>query len=182
MSATPSTGGMDAGSVFRPNTTKKMAANRSRRGSSTRAAFSAVAPEMAMPSRNAPTAAETCSAEAIPATSSAAPMSVRRNTSRSLLSTTAETTFPHRRAMTRTRVTTSSETPTVPTPAAIAGSASRAITGPNTAMSSTYVVARAASSPSTAPEATARPAMTMENSPRATSAVPARARPSRPIP
>jgi hypothetical protein len=44
-----------------------------------------------MPSRNAPTAAETCNADANPATSSAAPSTLSRKTSRSGLSTTAET-------------------------------------------------------------------------------------------
>lgn len=71
--ATTSTDGIVAGSVLSPNTTKNTAANRSRSGSSSLVAFSAVEPLIAMPSRNAPTAAEICSAEANPATSSAAP-------------------------------------------------------------------------------------------------------------
>ena len=49
---------------------------------------------MAMPSRNAPTAADTCMAEANPATSSASPSTLSRNTSRSGESTIIETYRP----------------------------------------------------------------------------------------
>ena len=57
-------------------------------------ALRAVDPEIAMPSRNAPTAADTCSADARPATSSAAPSSLSRKTSLSLLSTIADDDVP----------------------------------------------------------------------------------------
>ena len=114
--AQPSTGGIDAGFVLSPNTTKNTAANRSRSGSSMCVAFSAVEPEIAMPSRNAPTAADTCIADATPATSSAAPSTLSRNTSRSGLSTAAETYRPNFSAITSTTVITSSEMPTASMP------------------------------------------------------------------
>ena len=85
------TGGIAAGSVFSPKTTKNTAANRSRNGSSSLVALCAVEPEIAMPKRNAPTAADTCSADANPATSSASPSTLSRKTSRSGESTSAET-------------------------------------------------------------------------------------------
>ncbi len=122
-----STSGMAPGSVCRPNTTKNTAANRSRSGSSSFVAFSAVGPEMAMPSRNAPTAAETCIAEAMPATSSAEPRILSRNTSRSALSTTVETYLPYRSATSRTTLTTASETPTALSPPSRLTPASRAV-------------------------------------------------------
>ena len=79
-------------------------------------AFSAVDPEIAMPSRNAPTAADTCSADAKPATSSAVPSTLSRKTSRSGLSTTAETKRPYRSATTSTTATTASEIATASSP------------------------------------------------------------------
>ncbi len=65
-----------------------------------------------MPSRNAPTAADTCSCEATPATSNAEPSSLSRNTSWSGLSTMAEMNRPYFNATTRTTVMASSEMPT----------------------------------------------------------------------
>ena len=60
-------------SVVRPKNTKKIAANRSRSGVSTVLAFSATLPERAMPTRNAPTAADTLTSAATPATSIVSP-------------------------------------------------------------------------------------------------------------
>jgi len=54
-----STGGISAGSVLSPKNTKKTAANRSRSGLTSVWAPSATSPDKAMPTRNAPTAAET---------------------------------------------------------------------------------------------------------------------------
>jgi hypothetical protein len=71
--AARATGGMEPGSVCRPKKTKNTAANRSRRGASNGWAASAACPESAMPTRNAPTAAETLSCWAIPATTRATP-------------------------------------------------------------------------------------------------------------
>ena len=81
-----------------------------------RVALWAVAPEIAMPSMNAPTAADTCMAAASPATSSAAPSRLSRNTSEFSLCTALDTWWPCRRATTRTRVTTAREIPTVCSP------------------------------------------------------------------
>ena len=107
---------MELGSVLRPKTTKNIAANRSRRGSSTRLALCAVDPEIAIPRRNAPTAADTCIAELMPATNSAAPSSLSRSVSLSGLSRRAETYRPYRRATTRTTVMTNNEIPTASSP------------------------------------------------------------------
>ena len=73
----------------------------------------AVAPEMAIPSMNAPTAAETCMAAARPATRSAAPRRFSRNTSEFSLWTALDTWCPCRSATTSTTDTTASEIPTV---------------------------------------------------------------------
>ena len=81
-------------------------------------ALCAVAPEMAIPSINAPTAADTCMAAARPATSSAAPSRFRRNTSEFSLCTALDTWCPCRSATSRTTVTTASEIPTVCSPTA----------------------------------------------------------------
>jgi hypothetical protein len=82
---------MVEGSVLRPKTTKKIAANRSRSGSRMRVALCAVAPEMAIPSMKAPTAADTCMAAASPATSRAAPSRLSRKTSEFSLCTALDT-------------------------------------------------------------------------------------------
>ena len=107
---------MDDGSVLSPNATKKMAANRSRRGSRIRVALWAVEPEIAMPSMKAPTAAETCIADAAPATSRAAPRTLSRKTSEFSLCTALETWCPCRSATMRTMVTTARAMPTAVSP------------------------------------------------------------------
>ena len=81
-----------------------------------RVALWAVAPEMAMPSINAPTAAETCMADAMPATSRAAPSRLSRKTSEFSLWTALDTRWPCRRATIRTTVTTAREMATVVSP------------------------------------------------------------------
>ncbi len=79
--AARSTGGSSAGEVSSPKKTKKTAANRSRRGLSTSRAPSATGPDTAMPTRNAPTAADTWSFWAAPATSRASPSTRSSRTS-----------------------------------------------------------------------------------------------------
>ena len=113
--------------MFRPNTTKKIAANRSRNGESTRVAFSAVSSEIAMPSRNAPTPAETCSCEAMPATSSAMPRTRSRKTSEVGDSTTADTARPNRSATTSTTISRPTAIATVRSPATRPSAASAAV-------------------------------------------------------
>ena len=63
-----SIGGMSAGRICNPKKTKKTAANRSRSGASRVYAFSATRPDSAMPTRKAPTASETWTSAAAPAT------------------------------------------------------------------------------------------------------------------
>ena len=63
-----------------------------------------------------------------------------------------------------------------------AASGSRASNGPQTTVMSTYAVASGAISGSTAAEVAARPAITMENSPRGVSVSPARHRPGTAMP
>lgn len=82
-----STGGMSAGSVDSPKKTKNTAANRSRSGLNSRRVVWATSPESAMPTRKAPTAADTCSCWATPATSSVRP----RTTSSSISGLSEET-------------------------------------------------------------------------------------------
>ncbi|MET4147610.1 hypothetical protein ABIB45_004551 [Arthrobacter sp. UYCo732] len=75
-----------------------------------------VAPEIAMPSKKAPTAADTSMADATPATSRAAPRMFTRNTSEFSLWTILETRCPWRSASVRTTVTTANAMPTVVSP------------------------------------------------------------------
>ncbi len=86
-SAGTSTGGMSDGSVERPKKTKKTAANRSRRGVRRVLAPSATSPDRAMPTRKAPTAADTWSSWARPATRRVRP----RTTSSSISALSEET-------------------------------------------------------------------------------------------
>src|SRR5918996_1517553 len=72
-SAGPRTGGMPAGSRDRPKKAKNTPPNRSRSGVRSVLARSAAGPEIASPTRNAPTAAEIWSCSATPAASSAIP-------------------------------------------------------------------------------------------------------------
>lgn len=88
------TGGMLAGSVCRPKKTKNTAANRSRSGLSRVCVPSATSPERAMPTRNAPTAADTWSCWAMPATSRVRPSTTRRSFSGSSLETKREMSRP----------------------------------------------------------------------------------------
>jgi hypothetical protein len=67
------TGGMLVGSVERPKKTKKIAANRARSGERSCWALCATRPDSAIATRNAPTAAETLTPCAIPATSMGSP-------------------------------------------------------------------------------------------------------------
>ena len=90
-SAHPSTGGIAAGSVFSPKTTKNTAANRSRSGSSSLVALRAVEPEIAMPSRNAPDRRGHLQRRRDARDQQRRPSSLSRNTSRSGESTIAET-------------------------------------------------------------------------------------------
>src|SRR2546429_397246 len=121
--AAGSTSGMAAGFVERPKKTKKTAAKRSRSGVRTFLASSATRPDSAIPIRNAPTAAETCSCSAMPATSSASPNTRRSSTSSSVLKTSRLIAPPKRSAISRTEpmaatATTSAIEPvTRPTPA-----------------------------------------------------------------
>lgn len=94
ISAGTITGGMLSGLVFSPKKTKKTAAKRSRSGTRTACAPSATSPESAMPTRNAPTAAETCNCWAIPATSSVSPSTTSSSFSGSSLETKREITRP----------------------------------------------------------------------------------------
>ena len=71
------TGQMPAGSVTRPKKTKKIAANRSRSGESSCTALWATGPERAIPTRKAPTAADTLTCSANPATSMVRPSTPR---------------------------------------------------------------------------------------------------------
>ncbi len=88
------TGGMLAGSVCSPKKTKKTAANRSRSGLSSVCAPSATSPDSAMPTRNAPTAADTWSCCATPATRIVRPSTTSSSFSGSSLETNREITRP----------------------------------------------------------------------------------------
>jgi hypothetical protein len=79
--ANSKTGGKEAGLICNPKNKKKMAANKSRSGKSNLCARLAIGSETAMPTRNAPMAAETCSFCAIPATNKIKPKVVNRITS-----------------------------------------------------------------------------------------------------
>ena len=84
------TGGMLAGSVCSPKKTKKTAANRSRKGLSRVCAPSATSPDSAMPTRKAPTAADTWSCWATPATRIVRPSTTSSSFSGSSLETNRE--------------------------------------------------------------------------------------------
>src|SRR5205814_6924055 len=71
--ANGSAGTRVAGSISSPKKKKNIAANRSRSGLTRRCDCSATEPDSAMPTRNAPIAAETWNRCATPATSSTAP-------------------------------------------------------------------------------------------------------------
>ncbi len=125
------TGGISLGSVCRPKKTKNTAAKRSRSGVSTSRAPSATGPDTAMPTRNAPTAADTRTCWAAPATSRASPIS--RNSRISLLGsafglwTSRLTCRPYRNARTRTQTSAASATSSVTDPWASVWWASSAV-------------------------------------------------------
>ncbi len=127
-SAGSSTGGMLEGSVCRPKKTKKTAAKRSRSGARRWCAPSATSPESAMPTRNAPTAADTCNCCASPAITSVSPSTTSSSFSGSSLETNRETSRPYRTARTRTSPATPSATARVRLPAARPDPASSAVT------------------------------------------------------
>jgi hypothetical protein len=79
--AGPITAGIACGSVCSPKNTKNTAAKRSRSGESNCWALSDTRPDRAMPMRKAPTASETCSPCAMPATSSVMPSTESSRTS-----------------------------------------------------------------------------------------------------
>ena len=88
-------------SVESPTKRKNTAANRSRRGVSTRCACLAAGPDIAIPTRNAPTADETFAPAASPETSSPSPSTDSSSTSASFDQTSRDTSFPCRSAMYR---------------------------------------------------------------------------------
>src|SRR5262245_36877484 len=108
-------GGSWAGSVCKPKNTKNTAANRSRSGPSSARAPCAAGPDRAIPARNAPTAADACSACASPATRKARPSTLSSRTSSRGLNTSRLAAGPKRSA-------SSSTTPTAPTAPAIGSS------------------------------------------------------------
>ena len=126
-----STGGIWAGSVESPKNTKKTAANRSRSGVSSLRAPSATSPESAIPTRNAPTAAETCNCWATPATRTVSPRTTRSSISGLSEDTARLMSRPCRSARYSTNPTVPSATsramlpPARPTPASIAVSSGR---------------------------------------------------------
>jgi len=77
-SATGNAAGNVAGSICRPKKKKKVAANKSRSGARSRCDCSAIGPDNAIPTRNAPIAADTRKRSAKPATSSTVPNVVSR--------------------------------------------------------------------------------------------------------
>ena len=79
--AAGSTGSKLAGSISSPKKKKKVAAKRSRSGASKRCDCSAMGPEIAVPTRNAPIAADTCNRCMRPATNNTAPSTESRITS-----------------------------------------------------------------------------------------------------
>ncbi len=126
-SAGSSTGGMLAGSVCRPKKTKNTAANRSRNGLSSVCAPSATSPDSAMPTRNAPTAADTWSCWASPATSRVRPRTTSSSFSASSVETKREMSRPYRTAVKSTSPATPSAIARVTLPAARPTPASRAV-------------------------------------------------------
>jgi hypothetical protein len=103
-----SMGTMSRTSVDSPKKRKNTAAKRSRSGVSTRCACFAAGPEIAMPTRNAPTAAETFARAARPATRSVRPSTDSSRTSASFDQTRRDTQRPWRSAMKRINTTTAS--------------------------------------------------------------------------
>ncbi len=118
---------MLAGLVLRPKKTKNTAAKRSRSGLSREWAPSAASPESAMPTRNAPTAAETCNCWAMPATSRVRPSTTSSSFSGSSCDTKREMSRPYRSATKSTRPAVASATASVMLPASRPAPASRAV-------------------------------------------------------
>ncbi len=133
--ATAATGRRSPGSIWSPKNKKKVAAKRSRSGLTRRLARSWALPPRAMPTRKAPTAAETWSWAATPATSRVRPSTPSRRASSERLSTARLTTGPWRRATNRTTATAARAAVTETTPATRDPPASStATTGRYTAM------------------------------------------------
>lgn len=87
-----------------------MAANRSRNGPTSWDARLDTGPEIATPTRNAPTAAETCNCSATPEITSVTPRTVSSNTSSDGLTIHRLTVTPCRMATMMTTATTTSAT------------------------------------------------------------------------
>ncbi len=112
-SASGSTGRSLLGFVDSPKNTKNTAAKTSRSGASTSAAVRATVPDTAMPTRNAPTAADTLSSSASPATSRVRPSTPSSSDSLSRAETRAVTCRPNRMATTMTAPTVATAMETV---------------------------------------------------------------------
>src|SRR5919106_797408 len=112
-SAGPRTGGMPAGSRDRPKKAKNTPPNRSRSGVRSVLARSAAGPEMASPTRNAPTAAEIWSCSATPAASSAIPRIERSRVSSERLKITRLSAGPNRTEKPRKAAATATAAATV---------------------------------------------------------------------
>ena len=114
--ATRSTGGRSPGSIRRLNSTKKIAANRSRNGVSSASARSRTSPDSAMPTRNAPIAELTWTCSARPPTTRIPPITLRSSASSERAEITLLIGPPKRMAMINASVVTARATPTESVP------------------------------------------------------------------